>query len=173
MLRKALCRLKLPELFIGFIENIFTNRTNRVFTEVGLTNPFEMLVGIDQGEVISPLLWCIYYDPLLCEVEKLQSGYTIDHYYRKDIFSHREAYISETVSDLAYMDDTTWITEDKESLEKILELADDYYNLMSIKVNKSKSELLVYVPDEPTIYDQPVILNFGSEQISIQPKKHN
>ena len=173
MLKKSLYRLKLPVLFSDFIENIFTNRTNRVFTEVGLTNSFDMLVGIDQGKVISPLLWCIYYDPLLCEVEKLQIGYDLDLFYKKDLYSGREAYLSETVSDMAFMDDTTWITNDKESLEKILEIADSYYDLTSIKVNKQKSELLVYVPDDPTIYDQPVILTFGRDQISIQPKKHN
>ena len=71
------------------------------------------------------------------------------------------------------MDDTTWVTNDKESLETILEIADDFYNLTSIKVNKTKSELLVHVPGETTIYNQPIILNFGHNQISITPKQYN
>ena len=101
-----------------------------------------MLIGIDQGEVISPLLWCIYYDPLLCEIEKLNVGYSLQHYYRKDINDKSESFLCEFVSDLAYMDDTTWITDDQESLETILEIADDFYDFTDIKVNKQKSKKL-------------------------------
>src|SRR5438477_4494288 len=102
------------QFFVDLIENIFTNKTNRVFTEVGLTPAYDMLIGIDQGEVISPLLWYIYYDPLLCEIEKLNVGYALQHYYRKDINDKSESFLCEFISDLAYMDDTTWITDDQE-----------------------------------------------------------
>src|ERR1051325_8528817 len=74
MLRKAMECIKLPSSFINLISNIFTNRWNRVFTAVGTTDPYEMLTSIDQGEVMSPLLWCIYYDPLLCEINDQELG---------------------------------------------------------------------------------------------------
>ena len=56
MLEKAMLRLKLPQNFIEIIKNLFTNRKNRIFTAHGLTDPYDVLIGIDQGEVISPLL---------------------------------------------------------------------------------------------------------------------
>jgi len=56
MLKKAMYRLKLPPAFVEFTSNIFTNRHNKVFTAHGLTPSFLSLTGIDQGEVISPLL---------------------------------------------------------------------------------------------------------------------
>ncbi len=56
MLQKAMTRLKIPSSFITFITNLFTNRTNQVFTHHGITDPYNVLVGIDQGEVICPLL---------------------------------------------------------------------------------------------------------------------
>jgi hypothetical protein len=173
MLRKAMQRLKLPLAFIDLIEDIFTERKNSVFTEVGLTDPYEMLVGIDQGEVMSPLLWCIYYDPLLCEIEQQELGYNLTHYYKQNIYSTREEYLSMCVGDLAFMDDTTWITETKDSLETILEIADDFYNLNSIKVNKDKSELLVYDPNNPQLNRNSIILKFGDDQIEITPKLYN
>ena len=169
MLKKAMQRLKLPIAFIDLIENIFIERKNRVFTEVGLTDPYNML---DQGEVISPLLRCIYYDPLLCKIEQQELGYNIVHQYRPNIYDRHADYNCITVGDLAFMDDTTWITETKESLEEILKIADDFYNLNNIKVNKEKSELLVNIPDEPYIYDHPITLKFGRERIRITPKKH-
>jgi len=77
MLRHALNRLKLPVSFQIFIENLFTNRWNSVFTPFGLTDKYNTLVGIDQGEVICPLLWCIYYDPLLSFVQKSDLGFNM------------------------------------------------------------------------------------------------
>ena len=56
MLQKALKHFKIPETFITFITNIFTNRKNSIFTHIGITDPYDVLIGIDQGEVISPLI---------------------------------------------------------------------------------------------------------------------
>ena len=56
MLQYAMNKIKLPQLFIRFITNLFTNHTNQIFTLFGLTDPYDLLVGIDQGEVIYPLL---------------------------------------------------------------------------------------------------------------------
>jgi ribonuclease HI len=169
MLAKAMQRLKIPQNFIDLIVNIFTNRKNRVFTEVGITNSYDVLVGIDQGEVLSPLLWCIYYDPLLCEVESKELGYTLSHTYKSNVYLEREdKYLEECISDVAFMDDTTWLTDDKEALEEILEIADDFYTLNNIKVNKDKSELLVHQP-EADEQETLIELNFGSDIIKIKP----
>ena len=78
-LKKALDRIKLPPLFSQLIINLFVNRKNSIFTQVGLTDQYDVKIGIDQGEVISPLLWIIYYDPLLCEIQKQKLGYTMKH----------------------------------------------------------------------------------------------
>ena len=56
MLKKAMLRLKIPETFTNIITNLFLNRTNQILTAVGTTDPYKVLTGIDQGEVISPLL---------------------------------------------------------------------------------------------------------------------
>ena len=143
MLKKALYRLKLPTQFTNLIVNIFTNRTNRIFTDVGITDPYDLLVGIDQGEVISPLLWCIYYDPLLCEIQQRNLGYKVTHTYKNNIYTDETTTLESTVGDQAYMDDSTWFANNKESLEQILEIADQFFTLNNIKVNKEKSELLV------------------------------
>jgi hypothetical protein len=171
MLEKAMQRLRLPDSFNNFIINIFTNRKNSIFTEVGMTNPYDVLVGIDQGEVISPLLWCIYYDPLLREVESRKLGYHITHKYQKNLYDPTLTTSTIHNSASAYMDDTTWITPSQQNLEQILEIADDFYNLNNIKVNKTKSELIVNIPDE--VIPDEITLNFGAESIIINPAKRN
>ncbi|HVH96762.1 MAG TPA: reverse transcriptase domain-containing protein, partial [Bacillus sp. (in: firmicutes)] len=55
MLELAMRRLKIPQGFIKLTLNLFTNRSNRVITANGLSDPYKVKIGIDQGEVISPL----------------------------------------------------------------------------------------------------------------------
>ena len=173
MLEKAFERLRLPLDFITLILNLFSNRKNRVFTEAGMTDFFDMLIGIDQGEVISPILWCIYYDPLLCEIEERKLGYNLRHNYKQNLYSDQIIQIEQHLSVSAFMDDTSWITESKQSLEAILFIADGFYQLNNIMINKQKSELLVKIPKNKNIYNNEVDLNFGNEQIKIQPKKYS
>src|SRR3989337_579449 len=100
ILKLALSRIKIPTPCIDLIINLFTNRRNAVFTADGLSDLYNVKIGIDQGEVISPLLWCIYFDPLLCEVDKLKKGYTIKHSWKKDVTSTHITTLSEMVSSL-------------------------------------------------------------------------
>src|SRR6266496_6434327 len=143
MLKRALRRINLPPLFISFIKHLFLHRTNQVFTSYGLTDKYEVKIGIDQGEIISPLLWCIYYDPLLTEVEQSNLGYTIQQRYKKNIFDCIFQSKSFSTASVAFMDDTQWLSNSQSNLEKILTIADSFYKLNDIQVNKDKSELLV------------------------------
>src|SRR3954449_12899010 len=69
-LEKALQRIKCPITLISFIINLFGNRKLRVITAYGLSNYFQAGDGIDQGETISPLIWRIFYDPLLTRINE-------------------------------------------------------------------------------------------------------
>ncbi|GET00059.1 RNA-directed DNA polymerase from mobile element jockey-like [Rhizophagus clarus] len=65
MLKFALERIRLPATAITLILSLFMNHSNRVFAAHGETSSYRVRIGIDQGKVISPLLWVIYIDPLL------------------------------------------------------------------------------------------------------------
>ncbi len=56
LLRKCMLHLKISISFINLVLNFFTKRTNAIITSDSITMPYQMKVGIDQGEVISPLL---------------------------------------------------------------------------------------------------------------------
>jgi len=111
MLQKAMFRLKIPSYFITFITNLFTNRTNQIFTYHGITDPYNVLVRIDQSEVICPLLWCIYYDPLLYYVQNQPDlGYQLFYSWSSTVTGPIDQSLSATISDIAFIDDMTWIT---------------------------------------------------------------
>ncbi|GBB86319.1 hypothetical protein RclHR1_12740005 [Rhizophagus clarus] len=76
MLKFALERICLPASAIMLLLSLFMNRSNWVFTAHGDTSSYWVRIGIDQGEVISPLLWIIYIDPLLTVLKKF---YTLNN----------------------------------------------------------------------------------------------
>jgi hypothetical protein len=68
ILQLSFDRLKFLQNLSKFIISLFTSRKNNILIPFGHTESYNLLVGIDQGEVISPLLWVIYFDPLLTEL---------------------------------------------------------------------------------------------------------
>ena len=76
ILKRALIRIKLSEITTNFILSLYEKRKIKVVTSFGLTSKFEAEDGINKGEVISSLVWRIFYDPLLCAVQKTKDmGY--------------------------------------------------------------------------------------------------
>ena len=69
------------------------------------------------------------------------------------------------------MDDTQWLAESKENLERILAIADGFYDFTDIQVNKLKSELLVKLHSNPGAidYTSTINLQFGNQNIDIKP----
>ncbi|KAG9306341.1 hypothetical protein G9A89_018224 [Geosiphon pyriformis] len=68
---------------VGFFGGIHNDCVNRVMTDFGLTNGYRVHDGLDQKEVFLPLLWCIFYDSLLCKVKRQadRCGYRLNFYF--------------------------------------------------------------------------------------------
>jgi hypothetical protein len=146
MLKKALLRIKLPHNIVEIIINLFTNRKNQVFTDVGLTDPYELLTGIDQGESISPLLWIIYYDPLLNKWKNSGLGYNVKSTEILDVYNNVLEDKSINFAGSAFMDDTNALAPNQQNVEKLLSIADSFYTLNDIQINKKKTDLLLRLP---------------------------
>src|SRR3989440_163677 len=178
ILRRAMCRIKLPESFTNLITSLFIKRTNCVFTEYGLTDRYPVLVGIDQGEVISPLLWCIYYDPLLSEIQNRNLGYKMDHSYLQNVYDPSSR-VSRNLSipALAYMDDTNWISDSKANLTSILNLAQSFFHLTHIRINHFKTDLMRRYPTINVRFSAaspaPVTFTLQDENVTITPIPYN
>ncbi len=85
ILRRAMEWMKISSSCINFILDFFIHRKNAILTKGGLSDYYDVKIDIDQDEVISPLLWYIYFDPLLCEINQLNKGYTLTHQWMSNI----------------------------------------------------------------------------------------
>ncbi|UZO00367.1 uncharacterized protein OCT59_011501 [Rhizophagus irregularis] len=87
--------------------------------------------GIIQEEVISPLLWVIYYDPMFAAINKSSfPGYNLYAAIPKNIFRRDDLHeISINIKLLGYLDDTTWFAQNFDDLQNNLAIADDFYAL--------------------------------------------
>src|SRR5215213_514058 len=174
MLKLAMNRLKIPPIFTQLVINLFTNRSNRVITANGLSSPYKVQIGIDQGEVISPLLWVIYIDPLLVALNQcnptpsqLQASTTVS-------VSNETSALTAELSTLAFMDDTTLVSSSIRGLIQMLNVANEFYHMNNTKINFLKADLITNrdpsSPEEPlSSTSMPFTFNLTTDSFTITP----
>ncbi|CAB4417225.1 unnamed protein product [Rhizophagus irregularis] len=81
-------------------------RTNSVFTAHGSTPSYKVRIGIDQGEVISPLLCVIYIDPLLTVLKnEMKHSYVLS---APTLIASQEPSLDLRINNLVFMDDYSY-----------------------------------------------------------------
>jgi len=66
----ALRRKGLPERIVDAVMALYVNSRTRVKAMAGVSEEFNILVGVHQGSVLSPLLFIIVMDELIKEIRK-------------------------------------------------------------------------------------------------------
>jgi hypothetical protein len=103
---------------------------------------FQVLAGVRQGGVLSPIFYCLYVDELISEL--IHSGIGC---YLRDMF----------LSCLMYADDMALVAPSMSALRKLLEICGHYCVKWDIKLNPKKSKLMSFGKATGTI--APVSLN--------------
>ncbi|KAG9299076.1 hypothetical protein G9A89_020389 [Geosiphon pyriformis] len=137
---------RFTELF-GLMHN---NRSNRIITEFGLSDKYQVQDGLDQGETSLPIMWKIFYDLLLCEVKQANyhQGYQLTAKWKKwDNQPDTQSLIA-SVNHFAFVDDTVWIANSKQEMQSILDTASSFFRMVDIEINLDKTETMVVRPSK-------------------------
>lgn len=145
-----------------------TNRSTQVVTEYGLTNPAHLQRGLDQGDSISPILWCILYDVLISKAEKVYQSCSMKTDYTPDLTNPQIInQISFNVTSITYIDDTIWLSNSKKDMKSIISIIFSFSKLTGIMINAQKSNLLVINPLSKCTQQQ---VNYRSETLTFDNK---
>src|SRR6266498_2902987 len=117
----------------------------QVITAFGLSPWLKAEDGIDQGDSISPLLWRIFYDPLLSALQSdHQRGYQMNITWPTNVQSRAEwRSYNLNIPAQAYMDDTSFMGRNREDLQSSINIANQFYQLHDIFINGKKCDLIV------------------------------
>lgn len=159
-------RLRFPKEYIQLYASLTAQKTNQVITPFGLTAPYSVESGLDQGAVEAPLHWHISYDPLLWAMDTLTAGYTVSVAWKGPGPPALQSCSPVSVSSLAYVDDTVWVACSKFCAHHMLSLAMEFFQLNNIAINVKKTVLMVLNPTADPAVDP---LQFGSPPLPLLP----
>src|SRR6185436_8260677 len=140
-------RIEMPSTGINLITELHSYRFARVITAHGLTSQIPINSGIEQGETYSPLLWKIYYDPILYFIQEKYKNHLLKISCQSpiDIITNTTS-SSITIPPLAFIDDTTWHCESANIMQNIINDTSELYRFNNIEINTTKSDLLYIKP---------------------------
>src|SRR6185312_10027809 len=88
---------------------------------------------------ISPLLWRIFYDPLLYRIAEDESlSYTMSVNWPTGNLRTSTTYSLRTAG-LAYADDTVWIGHSRSNAQRIVDISKEFFNINDLDINGYKS----------------------------------
>lgn len=118
------------------IQNMYGNARSCVSVSGKVSSYFSSHIGVRQGENLSPMLFALYVNDL--EKYLLEKGCTPVKFGD----DHLNEILNLIV--LMYADDTIVISDSPQGLQKSLDCLRDYCNLWKLKVNETKTKVMIF-----------------------------
>ena len=138
-------RIKLPYKYSALKYHTQKEPTARIRTHFGDTEAVEIGSMIQQGSILGPPEWRIFWDTFLCVVDRLTRGHLFRVTMRtkhlgKDNWEEKE--LTERVASLAFVDDTTTLVSSWQDLEIQRDLMKRFLQGNGIEANTKKTKVL-------------------------------
>lgn len=138
---KAMKNYNIPNAITNNIIKMLQGRKTKFITPVGLSDNIEITRGVPQGDIISPILFNIFFNILLDEISRSGIGYKLGG---QDI---------PTIPFIAYADDLTLITENREDMTKMIQIVSKFCDNTGFDINLEKTK---YTTNSEREYSTPL-----------------
>ena len=130
--------LGLPADFTRLVSNLYSGATTEFITPHGHTPPVGIKRGTLQGDPLSPLLFDLMVEPLICWLKASGKGY--------DIVS-----CGLNLASKWYADDGTLITNSVEDMISLLDIIQQFSAWSGIHLNTAKCKITAYIHELESI----------------------
>ena len=144
LLMKILRAYGIPDAIVNLIDKMYTGTMAKVITADGLTEVFEILAGVLQGDTLAPYLFVIVIDYIMTvAIDDLDEdiGFTI-----KPARSRRVK--AEKLTDAEFADDVALLTNTMEEAQHLLQSLEAAASAIGLQMNESKTKFIaVNIPN--------------------------
>ena len=118
----------LPPVIIRFLLDMYTRHVSSVCWNGNPSSSFLVRNGVKQGGVLSPILFCVYFDDLLVRLAARKIGCFMGHYF---------------VGALAYADDLVLLAPTPRAMRSMLAVCDTFGVDFNVVFNANKSKCVI------------------------------
>jgi len=144
---------KLNPVVIRFLIRLYTNQSIRVRWASHITELCTVTNGVKQGGVISPIMFTIYIDELLCRLKKSRVGCHIGHTF---------------CGALGYADDVVLLAPTLSSVDVMLDICKDFAAEYDMIFNSAKSRHIQF----PVAVNPSTVSFMDSDITQVTSDKH-
>ena len=120
-----LMKRRIPCAIIKLFEQSYDIAYNIVRWGNSLSQPYKLMSGVKQGSVISPTLFAIYVDDMLCKLQR-----------------HGCKLVGLNLGALMYADDMVLLAPSRSELQEMINLCTEELKILDLKLNISKTVVL-------------------------------
>ena len=119
------------------IYNMYKNVKSKIRTSEGISQPFECFAGVRQGENLSPFLFSIFLNDLESFLRDNNVNGIIAESSYDEIINYLKLFI------LLYADDTVIFSDNEKDFQHALDVFEIYCDHWKLKINISKTKVMV------------------------------
>jgi len=137
ILMKILRAYGIPDKIVDLIEKTYTDTFAKVMTSDGLTEAFEILAGVLQGDTLAPYLFIIVVDYIMrtSMMDLEEPGFTITT-------RQSRRHPAKKVADVEFADDVALITQTIKEAQEFLFCLEEAAKCVGLHMNEGKTKYL-------------------------------